>query len=233
MLKNFVALDLETSGVNPSKDKIIEIGMAKIKDGKIIDSYNKLVNPQISLDPKITKITGITDLELIGQASIDDIIYEVVDFIGDNILLGHNILFDYSFLKQAAAAKKLSIPNMAIDSLKIARKLLPNLPSRRLVDLCNYYNIDPGKSHRAYYDAVSAFRLYEHLALLAADDEIINKPMQLEYKVKKNSPITAAQKNYLSALVLKHNLKLSKDINEYSKSEASKAIDNIISNYGR
>ncbi|SDM99005.1 3'-5' exonuclease [Lachnospira pectinoschiza] len=233
MLNRFVALDLETTGVDPSNDEIIEIGMARIVEGKVVATFNQLVNPDTELSQRIIDITSITPLDLIGKPSIEEIIGDAVEFIGDDVILGHNVAFDYSFLKVAAKANNKNIPNKVIDTLKIARKLLPELPSRKLVDLCAYFNIDPGHSHRAYDDAISAFRLYEKLAALTSDEELINGAEEVFYSIKKTSPITAAQIRFLSSLCAQHNLTLEKSIEEFTKSEASKAIDGILSNYGR
>jgi len=233
MINEIIALDLETSGISPSNDHIIEIGMAKIVNGEIIDRYNQLINPGHELNYRITDITGITDLDLVGKPSIEEVIKEVVEFIGDGIILGHNVAFDYSFLKVAASQSKLKIPNKVIDTLKISRKLLKSLPSRKLTDLCEHFNIDPGNSHRAYDDAISAYRLYEKLAILAPEEELINQPTEVSYSIKKTSPITPAQEKYLRALCMQHGVTLNKDIKEYTKSEASKEIDRILSTFGK
>lgn len=233
MISRFVALDLETTGVNPSEDKIIEIGMARIVEGEIVESYNQLINPGTELSQRIIDITSITPLDLIGKPTIKEVIDEVVDFIGEDYILGHNIAFDYSFLKVAAKANNKNIPNKVIDTLKISRKLLSDLPSRRLTELCKYFNIDPGHSHRAYDDAVSAFRLYEKLEAINPKEELINKPEEVFYSIKKTSQITPAQTRFLSSLCSQHGISLEKPIEEFTKSEASKAIDNILSTYGR
>ncbi len=96
-IKSYVALDLETTGINPSLDKIIEIGMIKVIDEKVADSYKTLINPNIHICTRITEITGITDNMVLGKPAISEIIKDILDFIGDLPLLGHNIIFDYSF----------------------------------------------------------------------------------------------------------------------------------------
>lgn len=232
MIDNIVALDLETTGVSPDNDRIIEIGMARIVDGKVVATYNQLIDPQITLSSRITEITGITQLDLADKPTIEDVIDEVLSFIGDSVILGHNVKFDYSFLKVAASKNKKIVPNKVIDTLKIARKLLITAPSKKLTFLCEYFGIDPGHSHRAFDDAISAYRVYEKLSAIAPEEELINNPMEVSYSVKKESPITPAQLRYLTALCSQHNITLQKDINEFTKSEASKTIDGILSNVG-
>ena len=149
MINTFVALDIETTGLNPAEDKIIEIGMAKISDGEIVDSYSTLVNPGIKISERITMITGITDDMVEGKPAITEIISDIVDFTKDMPILGHNVIFDYSFIKKAAVNSGLDFKKSGIDTLKLSRRLLPEVPHKTLEYLCGYFGIDAGNSHRA------------------------------------------------------------------------------------
>lgn len=233
MIREYVAVDLETSGLNPSQDRIIEIGMAKVADGEIADRYSILVNPQIPLDERITELTGITTDMLYGQPVIDDIIGEVLDFTGDLPILGHNIIFDYSFLKKAAVNNRLSFEKQGIDTLRLARRLLPDAPHKNLSYLCRYFQIDTGSSHRAYDDAVSAIRLFNRLYAYKPEDPGFDELIPLNFTVKKDAPITPAQKRYLINLSTMHGVALAEPVEQLTKSRASKLIDTIISQYGR
>ena len=95
MIRDYVALDLETSGLNPSENQIIEIGMAKVCDGEITETYSRLLNPKEKLSQRIVELTGITDEMVAGQPHVSEVIDEIVSFIGELPLLGHNIIFDY------------------------------------------------------------------------------------------------------------------------------------------
>lgn len=233
MIDRYVALDIETTGLNPSIDRIIEIGMARIEDGVITQQYATLINPGISISERITELTGIQNEELEGMPRISDVIEHVVDFIGDYPILGHNVTFDYSFIKKAAVNANLTVNNAGIDTLKIARRLLPETPHKNLSYLCEYFHIDPGRSHRAYDDAVSASRLYDELRKIKPDDPGFSEPIQLVYNVKKDVPVTIPQRRYLQALVEKHNIVLEIPIDEMTKSMASRQIDTIIAQYGK
>ena len=142
-------------------------------------------------------------------------------------------IFDFSFLKKAAVNSGLTISDDGIDTLKISRRLLPEAEHKNLSFLCEYFDIDPGRSHRAYDDAVSASMLYGKLEKLKPDDEGFNHTMKLVYTVKKDSPITLAQRRYLAALVHKHNINLEIPVEEMTKSIASRQIDTIIAQYGK
>lgn len=233
MIKSYVALDLETTGINPSSDRIIEIGAIKIIDGEETERFNTFVNPRMRISERITGITGITDEMVEDAPLIEEIIEELVKFVGELPILGHNILFDYSFIKCAAVANGIIFEKEGIDTLKIARRILPSDVSKKLEFLCKYLNIDPGSSHRAYDDARSARILYEKLYEICPEDEGFVKTQKLEFGIKKKSPITPAQLKYLKALVQMHNITLDTEPESMTKNEASRQIDRILSTYGR
>ncbi len=101
MIDRYVALDIETTGLNPAVDRIIEVGMARVEYGQITQKYSTLVYPGISVSERITEITGIHNEELAGKPRIEEIIGDITRFIGDWPILGHNVTFDFSFLKRA------------------------------------------------------------------------------------------------------------------------------------
>lgn len=233
MIKDYIALDLETSGLNPSSDKIIEIGMIRVSEGAIVQKYSTLLNPQEKLPPRITELTGITDDMVCNQPVIADKIQEIVDFIGELPLLGHNIIFDYSFLKKACVNHHISFERMGIDTLKIARRLLPEVEHKNLDYLCAYFHINPGNSHRALDDAFSAHQLFWQMYQMKPEEEGFSVPIPLQYTVKKDAPITDAQKRYLRSLITYHGITIQEEIESITKSKASKMIDQIISEHGK
>ena len=242
MIKNYVALDLETTGLNPKEDRIIEIGMIKVVDGNVCGEYSKLINPFIPINDKVAELTGITDDMVRDCAGIDARIEEIAEFMGELPILGHNIIFDYSFLKKACVNHKLTFEKCGIDTLKIARKVLPELPNRSLSYLCEHFGIDEGGSHRALYDARKAMEIYNILYEKNPDEVEANPPKELHFKVKKDSPITKSQNEYLKNLLKYHKIEdagvffdnpaLSK-IESLTKSQASRMIDRILSELGR
>ncbi len=233
MIDSYIALDLETTGLNPSYDRIIEVGMARIEQGKVADTYSTLINPGIQVSDRVVELTGIHNEELAGMPRIEDEIDKILDYIGDYPILGHNVIFDYSFLKKAAINNNITFQVKGIDTLKMARRILPELEHKRLDFLCEYLGVNPGNSHRALDDALSASAIYWKLYSIKSEDSGFEAASELVYSVKKDSPITPAQKNYLMALVEKHNVKLDIPIEEMTKSMASRNIDKIISEYGK
>ena len=164
MIENYIALDLETTGLHPSEDRILEIGAVKVVNGEITDRYETLVNPGMAISHRIQALTGINDAMAATGKDTKTAVTELIDFCGDLPLLGHNILFDYSFVKKNAVNLGLTFEKDGVDTLKIARALLPDLEHKNLPYLCGYYQITQERAHRASDDACAAMELYRRLA---------------------------------------------------------------------
>ena len=137
MTDSYIALDLETTGLEPKKEKITEIAALKVEHGQITGRFVTLVNPKRPLTERVVELTGITDDMLKDAPVIEDIIGEVLEFIGNLPLLGHNIRFDYSFLKQAAVNQKMEFECEAVDTLKVCRKLMPEQEKKNLQEMAD------------------------------------------------------------------------------------------------
>ena len=138
MLDEYVAVDLEMTGLHPKTDRILEVGAVKIKNHVCVAQYQSFVNPHRKLTDRIIELTGIRD-EMVADAPEDSVVLqELIDFTGELPMVGHNIMFDYSFLKQCAANAGISYEKSAVDTLKIARTCCSDLPSRKLEDLCRH-----------------------------------------------------------------------------------------------
>ena len=142
MEKNYIAVDLETTGLSAKKDHIIEIGAIQVKNGQIVDKWNKLIDPRVEIPERIEGITGITQKMLKGQSYIEEVIGEFYEFCEDLPLLGHNILFDYRFLKKEMENAGLGFEREGIDTLKIARKCMPRGESKTLLNAFTYFGIE-------------------------------------------------------------------------------------------
>ena len=234
MIDSYVSIDLETSGLDPKQDRILEIAAIKVIDGEVADTYETLVDAGMHLSERIVSLTGISE-EMTKKGEVPvEAIRKCVEFIGDMPILGHCIQFDYSFLKRAAVNCGLSFEKEGIDTLRIARKALPQLESRGLSFLCEYYQIPLERHHRAMADAGATFQLYQRLQKEFGETlpELFEvKP--LIYQVKKEGPATNAQKRHLKDLLKYHRIELDKDPDTLTKNEASRYIDRIILAYGR
>lgn len=229
MMRSYVSIDLETTGLNPKTDKIIEIGAVRIVDGQAAGTFSTLISPGRRLEPRIVELTGIREEELRDQPQMEEVLPELCAFLGDLPLLGHSVLFDYSFLKKAAVNGKIAFEKQAVDTLKIARKFLPDLESRSLDYLCRHYRI-PHQAHRALADAEATDALYRRLrADFYTEEEALFRPAQLVYKVKRDQPAAKSQIERLYRLKEQHKLILNVEIDRLTRSEASRLTDQILS----
>ena len=229
MLKSYIAFDLETTGLDPQENEIIEIGALKVREGKVADRFMEFIRPLSPVSATITDLTGITNEMVADARPRKAVISDFLDFCEDDVLVGHNIAFDYSFMKAGAAMDNLPFEKMGIDTLKIARKVHKDLDSKSLGRLCAYYHIENKAAHRAYHDALATAKLYQTLAhYFEAEDSKLFKPMQLTYKIKKPQPATPKQIAFLESLIRKKGASLQWDPETISRSEASRMIDGLL-----
>lgn len=249
---NYVVFDIETTGLNPKYEKIIEIGAAKVRDAEVTDTFSTFVNPGKGLPERITELTGIYDTDVANAPYIEDVLDSFIQFAGDDILLGHNLIFDYSFIKKAAVNQKKTFDRKGIDTLKLARRFLADLESRNLGFLCEHYQIHL-QAHRALNDAIATHELYQRFVRDFADQEAdLFLPGNLIYSVKKEGPVTPKQYGLLLKLAKQYRLETyvdekdsvilnpvmnvtteSTDLKRLTKNEASRLIDKLLSTFGR
>ena len=230
-LQDFICIDLETTGLNPKRDRIIEIGAVKVRDGRIVETFQQLIDPKQQLEERVEMLTGISSKELEGKPTIREVLPALREFLEEDVLLGHRVLFDYSFLKRTFTNEKISFERKGIDTLKLARQFVTDCESKKLESLCQYYDIKL-QAHRALNDAQATVELYQKLVENYYNEDAFT-PKPLEFKVKKESPITKAQKERLTLLLAKHNLEPKCEISSMTRNEASRYMDQIYATYGR
>lgn len=164
VLEDFVVIDLETTGLEPQLDEIIEIGIIRVRSGEIVGQFNSLVKPNEPIGGFITKLTGITNEMLSGAPSIETVLSNAINFIGNNIVIGHNVNFDINFIYDTSM-RLFSKPftNDFIDTLRLSRKLFPEYQHNRLKDLAVRFEIQQSIEHRALGDAIATYKCYKHL----------------------------------------------------------------------
>lgn len=176
--ENYTVIDLEMTGLSAKIDKILEIGAVRVRGGKIVDTYATLVNPHVQVVERITELTGITNEMAADGMEPDEAIQGLLDFIGEDVIVGQNVTFDYSFLKQWAVNHKIKLEMKAYDTLKIARKILPSDQPKNLEALCNYYGIKRENAHRALDDTIETQELFEKLmdaVMIMTEKNLANK----------------------------------------------------------
>jgi len=162
LFDDYVVFDIETSGLNPHKDKIIEIGAVKYKNNKKVDEFSYLIDPGINISNIITKVTGLTDNDLMGQKTIDEVLPMFLDFIEDYPIIGHNVRFDYDFIEANITRLNLKhIKNKIIDTLFLSRITIYDSDNHKLETLKKYLNLEYD-SHRAIVDCYTCNEVYQY-----------------------------------------------------------------------
>ncbi len=150
---NFVVFDLETTGFSPEKDKIIEIGAVKVEHGEITGRFSTFVNPQTPIPYRIEELTSIRDDMVLDAPKIEEILPEFLSFCGGAVMVAHNADFDMSFIIQNCRQQGLSAEFTIIDTVALARILLPNLNRFKLDTVAKALGVSLENHHRAVDDA--------------------------------------------------------------------------------
>lgn len=232
MKNSFLVVDIETTGISPTMNTITEIGALKVIDDQVVASYSQLINPQATVTQEITNITGLTNEMLEDKPVLADVFGEFITFSENLPLLGHNIMFDFSFLKYHGNILGYDFERKALDTYKLASYYVPDLRSKSLSSLIEFFNIDREHAHRAYHDAKATYELFRIFKdeYMKQGEEVLFTPSVLHWKAKKTSPITPRQKSYLTALIKQHQVVLDIQVDSLTKSEASRFIDQILFN---
>lgn len=213
MNKTIVSLDLETTGLDPAQDEIIEIGAVKFNNSRVVDEFNTLINPGVRIPPQITKLTGITNAMVRSAPRIAEVKDQVAQFVGTDPVLGHNVQFDLSFLRRQGILRK----NKSLDTYELAAVIMPQAGRYNLTAVGQALGVPFQATHRALDDARVTQAVYQILfqqikelppQLLA---EIVrlgknvtwdgNLPFQWVYEeLQKNQPLTRGSKSYQNPL---------------------------------
>ena len=163
---DYVLFDLETTGLSSDFDEIVEISSIKVNDGKIVDEYSTFVNPDMHIPYSASSVNGITDDMVKDAPYIERALNGFISFIGNYILVGHNIRsFDMKFIQRDAMRYMgKSISNDIVDTVIIARRYLPELESHSLESLSYHYGISYDGAHRALVDCHINKQVYDCLA---------------------------------------------------------------------
>lgn len=172
----FVVFDVETTGLSSKYDSIIELAGVKVKNGEVIDKFERFSNPGEKLSELIKELTGITDDMLVGAPDISDVIRDFKEWVGDAIFVAHNASFDMGFIDEAYEKEGFGkSTNGVIDTLELSRTINTSMKKHGLNILAKKYNVDLTQHHRAIYDAeATAYIFIKMMAQLKADYGITN-----------------------------------------------------------
>lgn len=154
----FVAIDVETTGLSPIQNELIEVSAIKYNGNKKIDTFSTLIKPKARIPYYITNITGITNEMVQDSPCVEEVMPSLVEFIGDSPIVAHNANFDYKFIQNYS--KNAFSKNTLIDTVQIGRRLYPSLPNHKLGTIAKHIGITEDGFHRAEFDCECCARIY-------------------------------------------------------------------------
>jgi DNA polymerase-3 subunit epsilon len=162
----FCVIDLETTGGNPETERITEIGAAKVRGGEVVGTFQTLINPGRAIPPAITVLTGISQSMVSAAPRIEAVLGSLSDFVGDSVIVGHNVRFDLGFLRAAYLRdQRQPLANESVDTVSLARRLVRDeVRNCRLGTLARHFRFPHQPSHRALEDVLATVDLL-HLLL--------------------------------------------------------------------
>ena len=159
--EEYIVIDVETTGLSPDDDRIIEVAAVKCENDRIVDSFHSLINPGRRIPSNVTKLTGIKNADVAGAPDMDTVAPELSEFIDNLPLVAHNANFDIKFIANAFKRAGVSKGMLYIDTLVLARSAYPNMPNHKLSTLINELGLlDHEQEHRAMSDIEATQRLY-------------------------------------------------------------------------
>lgn len=158
--QDFVVFDIETTGLSSATEKITEIGAVKISNYEIVDRFSELVNPEKPIPSKITELTGITNDMVRDKRTIEEVLPDFLEFVGESMLVAHNSDFDTGFIREACRTQNIEYTLKAIDTVTISRALLPELKRHKLNIIAKHLNIKLENHHRAVDDAEATAHIF-------------------------------------------------------------------------
>jgi DNA polymerase-3 subunit epsilon len=157
----FTAFDTETTGLDPRKNRVIEIGAVQFDTSGIMARFSVLINPERPMPEEASRINGITDAMLAGKPVAAEVLQDFLSFIGTTVLVAHNAPFDISFMNEEFS--RLMMPplsNRVVDTRILAKEVFPGLPRYALQDLAKHFGIEAKDAHRAEDDAKVCYELF-------------------------------------------------------------------------
>ena len=176
--RNFVFVDVETTGASAVSGQVIEIGIIRVEDGKVVRSFETLLRPSRSISNLITQITGITNADLVGKPTFDEVAIEVQELMSDAIFVAHNARFDHGFLKNEFKRIGINWTAKTLCTVKVSRALFPTQKSHSLQNIITIHELTVSARHRALEDA-RAMMLFLAAAERKLGSELITQAIDI------------------------------------------------------
>ncbi len=170
----YAIIDIETTGLSPAKEKIIEIAIVLHDGEKVTGEFSTLINPEKKIPYRITQMTGISNQMVRNEPKFYEVAKQIVELTEERIMVGHNVRFDYGFLRSEFKSLGYDFQRNTLDTVKLSRKLIPGKRSYSLGKLCKELGIDNQARHRALGDALATTELFELLLSIENHPEELN-----------------------------------------------------------
>ena len=179
---NYAIIDIETTGGTANRSKIIEIAIA-VHDGlKVVDTYETLINPETSIPPGITQLTGITQEMVVDAPKFYEVAKKIVEMTKKTIFVAHNVRFDYSFVKEEFRRLGFAYTRRQLCTVRLSRQAFPGLPSYSLSNLIRHFKLPCSNRHRAMGDVEATIVLFEKILAKEAGEEQVEDMVNLGVK---------------------------------------------------
>lgn len=164
LLSDYVVLDIETTGLSPARDEIIEIAAVRVRNGEVVGKFASLIRPERPISLFITDLTGISNGMVVGAPSVAEVLPRFLDFVGSDVVIGHNVSFDIGFLhSNAMRCLGRGFSNDYVDTMRLSRRLFPGESHHRLSDLEHRFGLHNASAHRALSDVLLTNDCYRYM----------------------------------------------------------------------
>jgi DNA polymerase-3 subunit epsilon len=189
----FVVVDVETTGMSPVDDRITEVAMMRVQDGALTDEFSTLVNPLVTIPAFITSMTGIDNVMVQDAPTAREVVPFMAEFLHNAVFVAHNAPFDWGFLTHTAQRERgVHLSNPQLCTVRLANRILPQLPSKSLGPLAEFLNVKIPDRHRASGDAyATALILVKFLSYLQKREGLrtVNEVLDFQFRGRKSDVV--------------------------------------------
>ena len=225
--EDYTVVDIETTGFDPMFDEIIEVAGIKYRGRNEVGRFQSLVKPDDGIPDYITALTGITNEMVADAPGIEDVLPRFLEFIGEDIVVGHNVHFDVNFIYDYAEDFELKpFSNDLVDTLRLSRRLYPELQSHKLSALAAHFGVEPDGEHRALADCVTTQKCLSAMEIYAAQNGGISESAEDLYR-KLSKTIVAETSDFdPDSLIYGRTFAFTGKLERMTRKEAMQAVVN-------
>lgn len=225
--EDYTVVDIETTGFDPMFDEIIEVAGIKYRGRNEVGRFQSLVKPDDGIPDYITALTGITNEMVTDAPGIEDVLPRFLEFIGEDIVVGHNVHFDVNFLYDYAEDFELKpFSNDLVDTLRLSRRLYPELQSHKLSALAAHFGVEPDGEHRALADCVTTQKCLSAMDAYAAQNGGIPESAEDLYRKLSKTIVAETSDFNPDSLIYGRTFAFTGKLERMTRKEAMQAVVN-------